>query len=188
MYLPYSNRRWGKLAIISPFDSLKNHFNKGCLVFIKQNELSIAGYLITYEKGVPALILNGIRDGKPEYLKMGALVATYYYAILYLQNEGYHTVSLGYTRPFLRDGVLQHKKSWGLRVNAPGNTLFLIEPRSKTEAVDGFLLNNPFICLEKNQLCAKLFIKGDESADDSLKVLHHNLYVKGLSDFAIHHI
>jgi hypothetical protein len=188
MYLPYTISRWGKLAIFSNYDMFKKYFLKGYIVLVKKEDLVVAGYLVSFEKDMPLLVATGIKNGNLEYLKMGALSASYYFTLQDLQNRGYHKVCLGFTRAFLNDSVLQYKKNWGLRVAKTAVDVFYIRPISKSAGIESFLINNPFICVEDNYLGGRVFINDMASTSSAIEALKKRIYTRGLAKFTIQKI
>ena len=86
------------------------------MILIKFKDQEIAGSLIAYKGHNARLWCFGIKDANPDYVKMGAFGALYYFSFQYLKNKGFKQVGVGGSRPFLNDGVLNYKKKWGLRI------------------------------------------------------------------------
>ena len=116
MYLPYISKRFGDVALIDNYQLLKRRFHTCDLILIKFKDQEIAGSLIAYKGHNARLWCFGIKDANPDYVKMGAFGALYYFSFQYLKNKGFKQVGVGGSRPFLNDGVLNYKKKWGLRI------------------------------------------------------------------------
>jgi hypothetical protein len=188
MYLPYMKVRYDKESFTEDYSGLKNCMRNGFLIFIKNGEQVIAGNLVNLENNIPILRVMGVKDGNFNYLKMGAASATYFFTIQLLQQKGYRRIHLGSTRAFLNDGVLQYKKSWGMRFLKAKTSLFLVEPISKMSGVNDFLLNNPFVCLKNNNLYGTIFEKEDSTFHNKPESIQKKFFVNGMSDVFIRKI
>ena len=114
------------------------------------------------QKNVPRLWLLGIKDGDQSYFKEHASTACYYFASCYLQAQGYRNVHLGGSRAFLNDGVLQFKKRRGLRVLNRSEGGLVIKVISASDGLKGFFLRNPFVYVDRGELCGAIFVDNDE--------------------------
>jgi hypothetical protein len=167
MYLPYMTKRFGNKASISEYALLKRLMESGELLFVNQGQESIAGMLIDYEGGVPRLLVLGIKDADPTFISQGAGGAAYQFAIQYIKERGYTFLSLGSTRAFINDGVLQHKEKWGIKVSNSKNVVFQLCPQSLNSGVKSFLVNNPFMCIHAAKLTETIFTGSGNSLDSS---------------------
>ena len=167
MFTPFIRKAHGDSAYILPYEKMKKQCKdeKGELLLIKKGHAYIAGMLILYTKNTPRLKSLGIRDGNLAYVKDGVISALYHFSLQYLENKGFSTVSYGFSRGFLRDGVLQYKKKWGHRVDTISVNIFALRVLSFTEATKAFLKNNPFIVEDKGVLDGIAFL--DEEKIDS---------------------
>jgi hypothetical protein len=190
MYLPYMNHRHGIRNVAENYDGLMRYWESGTceLLLIKKKNEHIGGQLLVYEENCPRLLVLGIKDGNPCYLKCGAGAAGYYLASSYLAEQGHRSVHLGSSRPFLKDGVLQFKKRRGLRLTTKTKKGFLVKPLSPSNGLKGFFLRNPFIYYHRRGLYAAIFVEEDEvcSCDESLEDLCENFYLNGLSKVNIY--
>lgn len=145
MYRPYIIHAHGNRASFMSYEAMMKQSDITELLLIKQGDDYIAGENLLFEdKGVRAWSL-GVKDGNHDYVRDGALGALYYYKINYLTSRGYDRYNAGASRAFLKDGVLQYKKKWGLKlIGARPGGFWLRIPR-KSESSTAFLLNNPFI-------------------------------------------
>ncbi len=116
MYLSYISKRFGKMALLSGFRSMKPIFEKGQLLLVKQGSNYVAGNIIVVHNESAFSSYFGIREGNIEYLKQGALAATYYFTILWTKERGYEWCDFDHCRPFFNDGVFCYKKRWGMEI------------------------------------------------------------------------
>jgi hypothetical protein len=188
MYLPYATTRFGKGALIERYDFLKREFQKCNLLLVKKNGEHIAGGLVLHDKSGARLMISGVKDGNLDHVKIGASAAVYHFIFEYLQDKGYKKANLEGSRAFLKDGVLQYKRKWGLRIiGATGGKGFLIRPISQTAGLKGFLLNNPFVFIDKNGLKGAIFVGADQSlAAEILKKAYRDYYLEGVSKLSIY--
>lgn len=162
MYLPYIAQRFGDGADISSYEYLKAGFDSCELLLVKDQDTSIAGQLILYEPRGPHLWEMGVRDGNRDYVAGGAVgSAVFHFSLEYLQDNGHTKAWLGWSRPFLRDGVLQFKRSWSQRIADNGNRRFALKVLSPTPAAQAFLCNNPFVFKSGDCFFGAVFVAGD---------------------------
>jgi hypothetical protein len=166
MYLPYLSSRHGDLGLEISLKKMELSFANGELLLIKDGENIVSGVLIDYKvmNGIPRITQLGVLDGNFHYVKKGALIAIYYYAIEYLKKN-HRKLSFGYARPFINDGLLNQKLSWGAKIVCETPKAFLLCLLSRKEHLKSFLVNNPFICKDKNGLSIVNFSKDNSKAN-----------------------
>jgi hypothetical protein len=130
---------------------------------------------------------SGIRDGNRDYVKEGAGGALYHFGLQYLQEKGFTKAFLGWSRPFLRDGVLQFKRRWSQRLMASYPNGYGLKILSDTPAAKAFLCNNPFIFKRRGLLHGAVFVAADRplTADD-IQGLDRDYFYPGLSRLFIY--
>lgn len=167
MYLPYLSNRYGNLGLEISLERMKRSFDNGELLLIKDEQEIIAGALIDYEvmNGIPRMVQVGILRGDFNYVKKGALTAIYYYIIEYLRERNHKKLSVGYTRPFIYDGLTKHKLYWGANIVCETSNAFLLCILSQKKCLKNFLLNNPFIYRDRKGLSLATFSKGSSKED-----------------------
>ena len=190
MYLPYITHRHGNRSVTTSYDKLMRYWESGTceLLLIKKENEYISGDVLIFEENSPRLLLLGIKDGNPYYLKCGAGAVGYYLASIYLAKHGYRSLHWGGSRAFLKDGVLQFKKRRGLRLISKSKAGFLVKPLSPSPGLKGFFLGNPFIYTHRGRLYAAIFVEEDEvcSCAESLEDLCKSFYLNGLSKVNIY--
>jgi hypothetical protein len=137
---------------------MRSKFENCDLLLITKQEKEIAGILIVYEKSGPRLWSLGIQDSNMEYIKDGAVGALFYFSINYLHEKGFTKVKFGESRAFLRDGVLQYKKKWSQKIVGTSENGYALKILSHSEAVKGFLQQNPFIFESNGTLYGAVFM------------------------------
>ncbi|MFC1792032.1 WecB/TagA/CpsF family glycosyltransferase [Planctomycetota bacterium] len=191
MYLPYISKVHGSTSKIMSYDYVKREFRKGGLfndlLLIKEQEEYIAGVLLHYKKNRAKLSTLGVKDGRLDYVKGGAIGAICYFSVQYLSEKGFTRIDFGGSRSFLKDGVLRFKRKWNQKISNKKEIGFLIKMISKTEAVKGFFLNNPFIYEDKMGLNGAIFVPGDQFlSKDAFAKIYKDYYIPGLSKLVIY--
>jgi len=189
MYLPYITKSHGDSALIMKYDYVKRFLGECDLLLVKKENEYIAGMLIayTYTKNRARLWCLGVKDGNSDYVKDGAIGAILYFSLLHLKEKGYKKVGVGGSRAFLKDGVLRYKKKWGQKIVGTHKIGFLIKPLSKTAAVKGFFLNNPFIYVHNNQLNGAIFAEAGQSfSKENIQKFYKDYYLDGMSKLFIY--
>ena len=156
MYIPHITQRHEKTAIHTNFHALRLLFEKnGRLMLIKQKNEYVSGALFSIEKEKATATYLGIKKGKNNLLKKGLTAASYYFFIKWAKKHGIKTLDFGTSKAFINDGLFRYKKKWGVKITKTKSYIHSIFPFKvckKSKAIHSFLINNPFIYLEKNQL------------------------------------
>jgi hypothetical protein len=187
MYLPYIAKAHGNRAVIMKYDFMKREFGNCDLLLIKKEKEYIAGILVAYTENRVRLWSLGVKDGNSDYVRDGAIGAVFYFSVLHLQEEGYKRINFGASRAFLKNGVLRYKKKWYQKIVGTSKMGFLIKPLSKTVAVKGFLLNNPFIYVDKMKPNGAIFAEAAQSfSEKDFQKLYKDYYLNGMSKLFIY--
>jgi len=188
MHLPYITRVHGKEASIMNYASMKKDFRNRTLLLIRKGEECIAGIFLDCTNKVASLRSLGIRAGNSDHVKKdGAIGALFYFSVQYLQENGFTRVNFGGSRAFFKDGVLRYKRKWDPKVVDECQRAFLIRPLSKTAGVKGFLLNNPFIYVDKMRLYGAVFVEADQSlSKEGCGKIYHDYYQKGMTKLVVY--
>jgi len=189
MYLPYVKNRHQDRTLLMGYDIMMQRAkDETCeLLLVKKDSESIAGTLIVFKEKLPKLWSIGVKDGNLSYLKTGVVAATYYFSSLYLVGRGYEKMNTGSLRAFLKDGVLQYKKKWGVRVSSHDTKGFLLKPLSRSEGLKGFFSRNPFVFVNEGKLSSAVFIENEKmGTDESYKKFHKNYYLAGLDEMIVY--
>jgi hypothetical protein len=189
MYLPYVKAVYGKKAVISRFSDWFPKFTNYELLIVKQEGEERAGNLLFCTNYEALADVIGIKDGNFNYVRNGVSAAMYYFSFCHLQAKGYKKVNMGATRAFLKDGVLNYKKKWGLKFSKPSEKVFLMRVFSVTDGVRDFLLNNPFIFMDKTGINGAFFIaSGEATLENDLENVFNDYLVKGMRKFYIYNL
>lgn len=116
MYLPMLTARHGDHAIICSYEEMQDFFRKGFLLFIRKGNAPL-GAVLTVGYGRRLLLkFLGVLDGSFAHTKAGANSAMMYFGIRHAFDNGHSILDLGYSGPFLSDGIVWYKKKWKTRL------------------------------------------------------------------------
>ncbi len=120
MLLPMVETRHKDNAHISQWDEVRSIFADGHLLGVYRDGAWVAAILIgnAGDKGV-RIASVGWRAGDAQLLKDRVAAALFYHAILWAQEQGFETMNLGGSLPFVSDGPLNFKLKWGADLRAP---------------------------------------------------------------------
>jgi len=176
MYVTYILKRHGKSAHVVDFSECERMFRNGELLLVKLDGEIISGVIYVPQGDTLYCPIAGIRDVEKN-LTIGGH-AQLYFVILWAKQHGYTTIDYGSCKPFLEDGVVQHKKRLGMKLkslNWRDSKIFGLKFCNFNEQTVDFLSDNPFIFTDaKNQNGLVLLHSYDED-------LHNKYYVPGLS-------
>ena len=189
MYMPYATKTYGPTARCHSYDEMWVK-RKDCdlLLIQKKNQpaLFLTACVIIYEPTGPRMWSVGVRDGNREYVREGALAAAYHFSFEHLLKKGFTKVNMGWSRPFLKDGVLQFKKRLSQSVTAGRWQGFSLKVSSLTPAVKSFLVNNPFIFLANGRLHGAVFADTLLTLEKIME-LDHDFFHPGMVRLCIYH-
>ena len=182
MYLPYVRQTYAGMMVLMPHVDMRNYMARSELLLIKSGAEAVAGLMLLHDGTIVRAYALGVKDGDTQYVKSGALAATYYFAILYLAERGNQRLHLGGSRPFLRDGVLQYKKKWGTRIVDHSPNSFVFTPTHNTMAVKSFFANNPFFFEAAGTLSGAIFVAREFAIpDERIQRWHKDFVEMGIS-------
>jgi hypothetical protein len=185
MYLPYIENVYGDCAFSMSHVEMMRMRDRSELFLVKMNGEAVAGLIILYENGRPRAWSLGVKDGNRAYVRSGALRALDYLLVFYLAGRGHATVHMGASRPFLKDGVLRHKRRIGLRLMDHTSRSYALQPAHGSRAAEAFLKSNPFIGFGKDESLRGMVFLDDESVSSppQLQRLIAEYEIPGLSGF-----
>lgn len=182
MYRPYILKAHGNRAALMSYEAMMSKASITELLLIRQGDEYVAGENLLYENGSVRAWSLGVRDGDYRHVKEGAIGALYYYKIEYLSGRGFARFDAGASRAFLKDGVLQYKRKWGLRLTRPRAGGFCLRKRCQLTMADTYIFNNPFIH-SRNQILYGLVVTGSSAAHHR-KLSEHPDYIHDIPGIA----
>ena len=189
MYVPHITHVHGNKSFLIPYYEMQDKAKNCELLLIKNEKEYIAGLLIRYDsmKNIPRLWQLGIKDSNTDYVKAGAMGALYYYALIHLKEKGYKKVNYYLSRAFLKDGVLQYKKKWGLQVVNSTAKGFLVKPLSNTTGIKRFFSRNPFIYADQDHFNSAIFVDSNQlCSEKDFEQFYKQYWFKGLHQFVVY--
>ncbi|NJO16660.1 MAG: hypothetical protein HC877_13220 [Thioploca sp.] len=187
MHIPYITTSHGNCAYISSFENMECGLTHGDLLFVTKHGERIAGALILYEKTGVRLWSFGVRDGNKKYLVDGVIGALYYYSLVYLENKGFNKVNFGWSRSFLRDGVLRYKAKWSQWLFGTSQNGIALRILSDTQPVREFLCKNPFIFKHRDLLYGAYFVDSSHFlSPEEFKKIDDDYSLFGLSKLFVY--
>ena len=143
----------------------------------------VAAALLVSGAGSAALMEFGIKNGDPAMVKSGALQAAYWLSLEYLRSQGHKRVSLMYSRPFLRNGVLQYKLKFSpsLAVARPTDGFLLLFDQ-ENQAAREILLREPLLLFKGDCLRAVWFSRDFAGSPDPFCIPIDRLTIAGVED------
>ena len=112
-YQPYVQSRHQQKAEIVPRWRLRVLFKQGMQIhWISRGGDKLAGAIVQLEGRRFHSLVNGLRDGRQELMKEGALSAQYVCAIMEARRLGCTEFHMGGSLPSLHDGVFRYKSKW----------------------------------------------------------------------------
>ena len=161
MYLPYATKRFKELTVLTGFRDMERIFKKGQLLLVKRGDDYVSGNIMRIDGDTVFAPYSGITEGKMEYLKAGALTALYYFTIIWAKEMGCKWLDFGHCRSFLRDGVFNYKKQWGMmiRMSARLGAILGMKVCNFHQGVRNFLEKNPFIFIDQKKLKGMILVE-----------------------------
>ena len=189
MYQPYIYKRYGECAIDMSYNRLKGQFVNGSeILFVIKESQRIAGTMICYKDDNTVAYELGVRDGDFRWVEQGAISALYFNTINYCRSKGIKKLSLGGSRPFLSDGVLNYKlRNWNMKIDDYSKTFyFLIKQHRQSNFAQDFLSKNPFISLKNGDMVVNTFYLKKDKENNVTKDTEAKFIKYGLPKVDVH--
>jgi hypothetical protein len=180
MYLPQILKKHGKSAEIVSFSECKRFFNKGWILSAKSAGKTISSAICVpngNELYIPILNTNQEDNNLARY----ANGVAFYFSVLFAKEKGYTSIDYGSSLPFLKDGVFQYKREWGMRMKpfqGDEERILAVKVCNFNEGTRDFLLSNPFIFLDSGNLRGLVMFDGELN-------LTETYYAPGLSGLTV---
>jgi hypothetical protein len=150
MYAPHIMRKY---VVSDEFIYLEKFFRNGELLFVTLDGKRVCASLCGmrndnyFSNRTAALDEDSVREG--------AMVAAFYFSILRAKELNAKAFHFGTSRPFLLDGVLRHKNSWGTKICESDLSKRFIYLRNVSFV-------QPFIYIEDKKLKIAIFSEDDK--------------------------
>jgi len=180
MYKPYIQARHKGSAVIESFETMFNHprMESARILFVVHEGKRIGGVYEQFFEGLPYLNAVGILDGSQEYRKLGAVSATYYFAVEEYKRNQIPRVDIGGTSPLLMDGLTKFKIAIGAKVSkfeCQDSVRVKLLLLNYSPGLSSYLTNSGFVHLDQDQVRCALFQNrlSEESDPDFEKQVRH---------------
>ena len=187
MYLPYTKERFGKSAFLKTYAGMSALYRRnGGIIFVKRNGKHVAGMLfqIRGEK-LYALSLGMARDKDGVFGGLAGQAALYLLIEWAIANR-LKVLDYGVTLPFLRDGLFQYKREWGMHIEEkPEQIFWAVKFTSLNDGALSFLENNPFVFLDGCKLKAAVFLSHRPTRTELQEIFTSFLFPKLDSLFVV---
>ncbi|MEW6074718.1 MAG: GNAT family N-acetyltransferase [Candidatus Omnitrophota bacterium] len=179
MYTPYVNNRYGDEKFLTSYGEILSYFKKGGLILVKDGDRYVSGTIVKIEDKKLSTCKSGVLNGDMNLVKKGVLTALFYFYCKFAQDNGLTKIDYGLSRPFLNDGVLRYKAKWNTKIDVDkkSSKVFVLKINQLSEFTRNFLINNPFITIEKN------ILRGNVFYDSNSKENREKYSINGLSEF-----
>jgi hypothetical protein len=148
-------------------------------MFIKKDNKNILGSIFTHNTKFIRGTYSGVINSGTNYVKEGIYAALYYFSILWAKDYNVSNLHLGTCKSFLNEGLLQYKRKWGGTVKNPFKEIqnnqqhiYGFKILNLKNGLKDFLLNNPFICLDKKNNLNATYITDNADKLTSEEVRH----------------
>jgi hypothetical protein len=185
MYRPYIATVYGDRAFAMSYEEMIGKLDRSELFLVKRGGEPVAGLIIIYEARGPRAWSLGVKDGDRALVKAGVLRALDYLLIFYLAENGHTSVHMGASRPFLKDGVLRHKRRIGLRISDSTARGFALQPTPQSSGARAFLSENPFIFQRDGEYVGGVFTADASFPTERLAQYRREYGVTGMHRLAL---
>lgn len=157
MYRPYIAAVYGERTFAMSHDEMLGQVARSELFLVKRGDEPVAGLIVIYEARGPRAWSLGVKNGDRALVKAGVLRALDYLLVFYLAESGHARVHMGASRPFLKDGVLRHKRRIGLRISDNTPRGFALQPTARSCGARAFMTHNPFVFQRNGRYVGAIF-------------------------------
>jgi len=166
MYVPHARRRHDASVVFHPHEELRRIFEAtGEVLFLELDGKRVAGAITDYAPPLPHFLYYGVLEGHDNSDVADALLHA---RVLRLIEQGIRRVSLGHSRPFLKDGALRYKAERGA---APVDAHYVrsgfvhLAILDASAGLRSFFENNPFFGVRPDgRFRPVFFMRGPEEA------------------------
>lgn len=190
-FMPYILGRHTKNARLTPRWMLRLVFRSGALQWLTLNGERVAGDLVMKQGRDYHLVVTGLRDGRQDLLRQGAMASLYVHSLDHARQFGCSRILMGSSRAFLHDGLTRYKGKWmdGLTLDdghITANHVLLLRWNRLAGPVADFLNQTGLIHHEQSGFSALWAFPSDlPLTAENLQQQCHALHLKGLHRFRI---
>ena len=187
LLLPYACGVYGARTLPAYNLAEQRQLHRGCELLLVQDTTQVVAGMSFRSCGDNSSVFGlGVRQPTRTHIRNGAATAAYYFTLQHLATLGCTNVGLGLSRPFLRDGVLGYKRTWGQRIQGASVKGYHLSVRHDSTAVRGFLKSNPFAYLDGTEITGAVFVDADSPpGPPELSQLQKEFLYPGLAQLRI---
>jgi hypothetical protein len=186
MYVPYTQARFGKGAVVRTQDYMKKILQQGEILLLFRNDHLLLGSLNKYEHDRFLSICAAATENIPPAMFKGASEAMDYFSILTAFEKGCRVVDFLGSRPLLDDGAFRYKRKWGTYIDnfyRPMDDIYFKTVCLNT-GVKSYLANNPFIIKTSKGFRGRVLLN-TPTGDKDLNSCAKRYQTKGLTGIDI---
>ncbi|MDZ4405899.1 hypothetical protein [Prosthecobacter sp.] len=190
-YVPYISHRHDVGESLASRWMIRFLFKHGGLMWVIREDQRLAGGITMVQGKKCSMGPIGLRDGRLDLLRQGALAAIYVHSIQHARQAGCTRLFMGGSRPSLHDGVLHYKSKWAGGLCAHGghlssNFVMLLRWNRLDGPVAEFLSHTSLIHHDHDGYSALWVFPSDVPLTaDNLRKHHRDLNAAGLRRFRI---
>lgn len=187
MHVPFIQKTHGEEAVFDSYAEKRAQCENYDLLLVHKKDrpdYALAGILIVHDPAGPRLWSLGVRQDGEDYIRQGVIAALYHGSFHHLSQQ-HSWVSLGSSRAFLHDGVLNFKSKFSQSIIGGNWNGFALKITALTPATKDFLRKNPFIFWADDALHAAVFTE-EELSPEKIQRLHKEYFHPGLKRVVIH--
>lgn len=191
MYIPFINKRHEERSLPMQLAALQQAIANGKaeLLLVRDDEQkNIAGMVIDYRKPVANLWSVATWHADEAIFAKSAVFACYHFSFQYLLEKGHEKVSLGFSRSFLNDKVLQFKMKFGFKILFPTLKGFAIYPLRYSTELGSFLAQQPFVYSDGEAMHLAAFTSDNHLSVPKLPSAIKKTKDNGLASFQVFHV
>jgi hypothetical protein len=184
MYLPHAMKRFDKGAYIRTFLELRILYAlNGGIVMVEKDGQPHAGFLFQSQGKTLLARSLGVYEGNRELSR--ASEAALFYLVGWAKAKGIELLDDGVSVPFLKDGVFEYKKEWGMSVSESiDQSSCALKFNSLTEGSLAFLKQNPFVIYDRGVIKGVILLDNNPTKDE-LRHLFARHYFPDLASLII---
>jgi hypothetical protein len=156
LFVPYINFRFGDATHLRGYEEIQRVVKNGFILQVFDEGVLVAGAACRRRNNEITVFALGLISDFTYHLRRGAISSVYYFLFKWAEENDINTVDLLRSKPNVHDGVYEHKRLWGAKVEKDSwphtfIRIFALEYIEIPPPIKGFLVwaGNEFIELEK---------------------------------------
>ncbi|MCD6326101.1 hypothetical protein J7M28_00900 [bacterium] len=197
MYGPYCESRFAGNEIVKSLTYVKSLARDSVLMLLFDNarlgrpvsfkggsslQDALGGVMIHEIGTCASLVISGVHGEARAAMRRGVIESLYGFAIEWCCEQGFQSLDLGVSHPFLLDGILRFKSKWGASVAPCATGVHDLAVRFENGDWLGreFLRDHPLIVQDGGKLAGLVHLPGEELRFSELAAAKRRLLIDGL--------